>query len=215
MPQEILKTLEEWIDPKHTALVVIDPQNDFCASDGAAARLMGTDVSRIQKAVQPLNAFIETARKAGLMIVWTRSLVDLNKTRPSFRARSFMLDENVRNIKVVREGSDGADWYSEVVKPLPDEHIITKYHYDAFEDTDLDLLLGWHQIKTLLMTGFLANVCVETTARHGYIKGYYIVAVSDCTDTATEQEQEATLYNIKKYFGKVATSDEIKKAWGQ
>jgi ureidoacrylate peracid hydrolase len=78
MPQEILKTLEEWIDPKHTALVVIDPQNDFCASDGAAARLMGTDVSRIQKAVQPLNAFIETARKAGLMIVWTRSLVDLN-----------------------------------------------------------------------------------------------------------------------------------------
>ena len=214
MPQEILGTLEEQIDPKHTALVVIDPQNDFCATDGAAARLMGSDVTRIQAAIQPLNSFIKMAREAGLMIVWTRSLVDPDKARPSFKARGFMLDAKVKDIEVVREGSDGAEWYSEVVKPLPDEYVITKYHYDAFEDTDLALLLGSQGIKTLLMTGFLANVCVETTARHGYIKGYYIVVVSDCTDTATEQEYDATLYNIKKFFGKVASSDEISKVWG-
>ncbi len=213
MPQEILGTLEEQIDPKHSALVVIDPQNDFCAADGAAARLMGLDVSRIQSVIQPLNAFIKMAREAGLMIVWTRSLVDPDKARPSFKARSFILDAQAKNIDLVREGSDGAEWYTEVVKPLPDEYVITKYHYDAFEDTDLALLLGSRGIKTLLMTGFLANVCVETTARHGYIKGFYIVVVSDCTDTATEQEYEATLYNIKKYFGKVATSSEIKKVW--
>ncbi len=214
MRQEILGTLEEQIDHKHTALVVIDPQNDFCATDGAAARLMGSDVTRIQNAIQPLNAFIKMAREAGLMIVWTRSLVDPDKARPSFKARGFMLDAKVKDIEVVREGSNGAEWYSEVVKPLPDEYVITKYHYDAFEDTDLALLLGSQGIKTLLMTGFLANVCVETTARHGYIKGYYIVVVSDCTDTATEQEYDATLYNIKKFFGKVASSDEISKVWG-
>jgi nicotinamidase-related amidase len=213
MPQEILGTLEEQIDPKHTALVVIDPQNDFCAADGAAARLMGLDISRIQSVIQPLNAFIKMAREAGLMIVWTRSLVDPDKARPSFKARSFILDAQAKNIDLVREGSDGAEWYTEVVKPLPDEYVITKYHYDAFEDTDLALLLGSRGIKTLLMTGFLANVCVETTARHGYIKGFYIVVVSDCTDTATEQEYEATLYNIKKFFGKVASSGEIKKVW--
>ena len=213
MPQEILGTLEEQIDPRHTALVVIDPQNDFCATDGAAARLMGSDVSRIQSAVKPLNSFIKRAREAGLMIVWTRSLVDPDKARPSFKARGFMMDAKVKDIDVVREGSDGAEWYSEVGKPLPTEYVITKYHYDAFEDTDLGLLLGSRGIKTLLMTGFLANVCVETTARHGYIKGYYIVVVSDCTDTATEREYEATLHNIKKFFGKVATSDEIKKVW--
>ncbi len=214
MRQEILGTLEEQIDPKHTALVVIDPQNDFCATDGAAAKLMGTDVTRIQSAIQPLNAFIKMAREAGLMIVWTQSLVDPNKARPSFKARSFMLDAKAKGIEIVREGGEGADWYTEVVKPLPDEYVITKYHYDAFEDTDLALLLGVRGIKTLLMTGFLTNVCVETTARHGYIKGYYIVVISDCTDTATEQEYDATLYNIKKFFGKVATSEEIKKVWG-
>ena len=43
MPQKILKTLEEQVEPGHTALTIIDPQNDFCATDGAAARLMGLD----------------------------------------------------------------------------------------------------------------------------------------------------------------------------
>ena len=43
MPQKILETLEEQVKPEHTALIIIDPQNDFCATDGAAARLMGWD----------------------------------------------------------------------------------------------------------------------------------------------------------------------------
>ena len=124
-----------------------------------------------------------------------------------------MMDAKTKNIEVVREGSHGSDWYPEVGKPLPDEYVITKYHYDAFEDTDLGLLLGSLGVKTMLMTGCMANVCVETTARHGYIKGYYIVLVSDCTDTITEAEYLATLNNIKKYFSKVATSSDITKIW--
>ncbi len=45
MSQEVLGILEEQIKPEHTALVVIDPQNDFCADDGAAAKLLESDVS--------------------------------------------------------------------------------------------------------------------------------------------------------------------------
>ena len=108
---------------------------------------------------------------------------------------------------------EGAEWYSEVTKPLPNEHVVDKWHYDAFEDTNLDLLLSSRGIKTLLMTGFVANVCVETTARHGYIKGYYTVLVSDCTDSPTQQEYESTVFNIGNYFGSVATSAEIVKIW--
>ena len=65
----------------------------------------------------------------------------------------------------------------------------------------------------MLLTGFVANVCVETVARHGYIKGYYIVLVSDCTDASTQHEHESAVFNIKNYFGKVATSFEITKIW--
>ena len=112
-------------------------------------------------------------------------------------------------IQLVNEQEDGSDWYSEVVKPKEDEYVITKYHYDAFEDTDLDLLLKGQGIRTLLFTGFTTNVCVESTARHGYIKGYYVVVASDCTETVTQNEYDASIVNINTYFGKTATSDEI------
>jgi len=213
MLNEVLMKLEEQIVPGHTALLIIDPQNDFCASNGAVPRIMGFDVSRVQGAVERLNPFIERAREERLMIVWTRSIVAMDRARVSFRARNVMKESTEMNIGFVENGCEGSDWYSGVVKPLPEEYVITKYHYDAFEDTNLDLLLNSMGIKTLLFTGFNTNVCVETSARHAYIKGYYIVAVSDCTDTATKQEWEASLYTLKTYFGKVTTSQEIINIW--
>ena len=213
MTQKILSTVEEQIDPEHTALIIIDPQNDFCAKDGAVVRLMGWDVTRIQSTVRRLNRFIDRVRQEQLLIVWTRTIVDAYRARPSFKARSFIGDARARGIELVKEGLDGSDWYEEVTKPLPDEYVITKYHYDAFEDTNLELLLNSNGIKTLLFTGFITNVCVETSARHAYIKGYYPVVISDCTDAATEQEHEATLFNLKTYFGKVASSSDIDEIW--
>jgi len=212
MPQEILDSLEEQVNPKHTALIIVDPQGDFCADDGAMSR-MGKDISRMQGAVQRLNPFIQRARETGLKIVWTRSIAVPDKARPSYRARDIVREAIAKGIAFVKEGSYGADWYSEIIKPLPDEYIITKCHYDAFEDTDLDLILSSGGIKTLLLTGFVANVCVETLARRGYIKGYYIVLVSDCTDSFTEREFRSTVYNIENYFGRVATSAEIMNIW--
>ena len=65
----------------------------------------------------------------------------------------------------------------------------------------------------MLFTGFATNVCVETTARDGYIKGYYVVLVSDCTEAYTRQEYESAVFNIKTYFGKVATTNDVIRIW--
>lgn len=207
MTQDV--TLDDLVQPKHTVLVIIDPQKDFCASDGAVARLYGRDVSRVQAAVQRLNPFVQKAREMKVMTIWTRSVLAANKIRPTHRFRR----SSTGDIPIAKEGSDGVTWYSEVTKPLPDEYIITKRHYDAFEDTELDLVLRSNGVKTLVFTGFTTNVCVETTARHGYIKGYYIILVSDCTDAFTQREYESSVFNIEKYFGRVATSSELVKAW--
>jgi len=208
--KSLLKTLVEQIAPKHTALLVIDPQNDFLASNGALARA-GFDVKRMQSAVPRLNHFIQKAREAGVTVIWVRIIHDSERMVPS---QKVMWGEGDA-IAVVKKGSQGIDWYSEISGRLPNEHVITKWNYDAFESiTGLDLLLRNRGIRTLLLTGFGANVCVETTARHGFIKGYYIVLVSDCTDAATQQEYEATVFNIKNFFGKVATSNEIVSTWG-
>lgn len=209
MREEIYKTLEGQVNPKHTTLIVVDAQKDFLASDGAMAKDLEIDISRMQNTVPRLNLFIETARKLGIMIVWTKGIIDPGKSMHNLR----ILWGEESDIKVCKCGTDGVEFYSEITQPLPREHVIKKWGYDAFENTDLDLVLRCNGIKTLLLTGFGTNVCVESTARHGFTKGYYIVLVSDCTDTITKNEYKATLFNIKNYFGKVASSEEVIKAW--
>jgi ureidoacrylate peracid hydrolase len=54
---------------------------------------------------------------------------------------------------------------------------------------------------------------VETTARDGFMNDYYVVLLSDCTATSTVEDQEATLRNIRTYFGVVVDSKEVIACW--
>lgn len=204
---EVLKELKEIVNPAHTALIIVDPQHDFISSQGFMARL-GLDMSRIQAAVPRLNNFIEQCRKAGVLVVWIKEIFAESKMLPNLKAIWGGVDD-----WIIKEGGPGIEWHKEMTQPKEGEPVVTKWNYDAFENTELDLLLQTNGIKTLLMTGFTSNVCVETTARHGFIKGYYIVAVSDCTDAPTKEEYESAMLNIRIYFGKVATSEEIAALW--
>jgi nicotinamidase-related amidase len=209
MTEKLLKTLDEVADPAHSAIIIIDPQHDFCSERGAMAQRFGFDMKEIKEAVPRLNAFIETCRKADVPVIWVREIFADDKMHANQKALWGSGDE----IWLIREDGKGIDWYEGMTNPKPGERVITKWQYDAFEDTDLHLLLQGRGIKTLLMTGFTTNVCVETTARHGYIKGYHIVLVSDCTSAPTQAEYDSGVFNIKTYFGKVATSEELAKSW--
>ncbi len=206
---KIMKDLKEIVNPEHTALIIIDPQHDFCSSEGAMSKTLGLDMSRIQAAVPRLNKFIEKCREAGVYVVWINEIFADNKMLPNQKA----LWGGGNDIWLIKENSPGIEWYKEMIKPKTDEPVITKWQYDAFEDTALHLLLQSKGIETLLMTGFTSNVCVETTARHGYMKGYYIVAVSDCADAPTKAEHDAAMFNLKTYYGNVVTSEEIVALW--
>jgi ureidoacrylate peracid hydrolase len=63
------------------------------------------------------------------------------------------------------------------------------------------------------MTGVGTNVCVESTARDGFMLDYNIVFLSDCTATGKVEAHEATLANMRNHFGIVATSDEVLAVW--
>lgn len=196
-------------DPDHTALIIIDPQHDFCSPEGAMAQRFGFDMKEINEAVPRLNDFIEACRSAGVLVVWVREIFADDKMRPNQKA----LWGGGDDIWLIREDGHGIDWYDRMIEPRPDEPVITKWQYDAFEDTDLHLLLQSRGIETLLMTGFTTNVCVETTARHGYIRGYHILLVADCAGAPTPAEHESAVFNIGTYFGKVVNSGDLVSAW--
>lgn len=209
MSAKLLKSLAEIANPTHSALIIIDPQHDFCSERGAMAQRFGFDMQEIKEAVPRLNAFIERCRRAGVLVVWVREIFADARMWPNQKAQW----GGGEDIWLIREGSKGIEWYEGMIAPAPGEPVITKWQYDAFEDTELNLLLQSRGIETLLMTGFTTNICVETTARHGYIKGYYIVLVTDCTGAPTLAEYESAVFNIKTYFGRVASSDEVVQTW--
>ena len=220
MAEKVLRTLGEQVAPGHTALIIIDLQEDFVGNGGYGAVCLGWDVSRMQTAMRRLNQFITKARQAGVMVVWVRTTYASEMLTPNVKASWWHMGGggqippgNSPRPTLVKEGTDGARWWSEMTEPLPSEYVITKWHYDAFEDTSLDLLLRSTGIKTLLMTGVQTNACVETATRHAFTKGYYVVLVSDCTDTGSQQEYDATMLNVRNRFALVASSSEVLQAW--
>ena len=68
-------------------------------------------------------------------------------------------------------------------------------------------------MENLIFVGVTTNVCVESTARDGYMRDYHIVVVEDCTASYSEEPHQATLANIRRAFGRVATTDEIVSVW--
>lgn len=204
----MLSTLVEKVEPKHTALIIVDVQNDFCHPDGAVAK-SGQAVSDAQAMVPRLMELIEAARSGGTLVVFVQ--VTHNELNSSEVWREKQLrSEHIPNCV---EGTWGAEFY--MIVPIPREPIVTKHRYSAFAGTNLDLILRSNGIKTLVMTGVSTNVCVESTARDGFMHDYYIVFVSDCTAAYGIDRHLSTLANIESNFGIVVSDEELMSVWSK
>jgi ureidoacrylate peracid hydrolase len=212
----VLGTLEEKVAPQHTAVVVIDMQNDFCASGGLVSR-DGRDISAAQAMAKRLPQLLESARRAGALVVFVRCLY----TRDGNPYLSDVwLEQAARerrggytSIPVCREGSWEGDWYDEV-RPQAGDIVVTKHRYDAFQGTDLDLVLRSHGIRTTVLTGVVTNVCVETTARAAFVRDYYVALVEDGCAAYVPEDHEQTLRNIRRFFGVTPSIRELCAIWG-
>lgn len=201
------KTLAEKVAPEHTALLVIDVQNDFCHDEGIQAR-RGLATSFAQEMVPRLQKFLDEARRYKTFIVFVRTILTEWSISPVSHERQMRFPEHLRLLCV--EGW-GTEFYQ--VSPQEGECVVTKHRYSAFQGTDLELILKSRGIKTLILTGVATGVCVESTARHGYMEDFYIVLATDCAAARSIEEHNAAISNIDKYFGTVATSKEIVSAW--
>lgn len=210
-----LGSLKEKVRPAHAALLVVDMQNDFCASGGLISK-DGRDISAAQALGKRLPAFIEAARRAGVMVVFIRCVYTSER---NFYLSDVWLEQAARKreggytrIPVCRDASWEGDFYGDV-RPQPGDVIVSKHRYNAFHNTDLDLILRSNGIRTVLLTGVVTNVCVETTAREAFVRDYYVVAVDDGCAAYVEADHVASLSNIDRFFGQVATIAQISALW--
>jgi ureidoacrylate peracid hydrolase len=195
------------VAPGSTALVVIDVQNDFCAKGGYYDKT-GADLSFAASAVDRLVRLIDAARDAGVRVIYARNHYDPVYISEAQKAR---LRRVGWDIPYCRQGTWGADFYR--VAPRPDEVIVTKHRFDAFYGTDLEVVLRVNKIQNLLMTGVATNVCVESTLRSAFFRDFEVVVVEDCCAARNLRAHEATLDNVRQFFGMVASADEVEQLW--
>jgi ureidoacrylate peracid hydrolase len=212
----VLRTLNEKIDPKHAALVVVDMQNDFCHPNSPFARKSGKDVSMAETMAPRLVGLIEAARAAGVQVIFTQdshkegNISDVQREE-WLRTHARMNPEDEPSI--CEEGSWGEEFYE--VSPKDGDLVVRKHRYSAFINTDLNLILRSNQIQSLIMTGVATGGCVESTARDGFMLDHYIVFVEDCCATSTVDRHNAAVAAIRDTFGVITTADEIMKAWSR
>ena len=100
------------------------------------------------------------------------------------------------------------------VIPLEGEIVVPKYRYSGFFSTHLDSYFRAENIRTLVLTGLATNVCVETTARDGFMLDYSIVIPRDMTEGTSVEAKKWSLFNIDTFFGEVVDSIDLLNCWG-
>lgn len=200
----MLRTLSEKIDPKHTVLMVIDMQNDFCHEDGSKAH-DGADVRPVQAIIPTLVGLVDRARAVGVPVLFTQAVHNPWTDSPVRIERHIDREPNCV------EGTWGADFYGS--QPTPSDYIIKKARYSAFVGTDLEMVLRQRGVKTVIVTGTATNTCVESTARDAFMRDFYVVAVEDCCAQSNMRSHAASLEALEGTFGVVHRADDLLNAW--
>ena len=188
------------VDPRRTALIVIDMQNAFVA-EGAPFETPGA-----RTMLPRLERLIQFAREHRMPIVWTQS-----DHRPPYGGLMLRKFPVIREGRVLWSGEPSFDMYPNMLQPEEGalEYRIVKHKFDAFFETNLDAILRYHNVHTLIVTGTATNACCESTARTAFMRDYLVAFPSDANATFDPAMHEATLRNIELLFGRVMTSDEL------
>jgi len=161
------------IDPKKTAMIVVDMQNDFVAS-GAA---METPAAR--QIVPKIAEALRICRDAGIKIIYT---AHVHRRDGCDMGLFDDLHPPIANRDALVDGTPGVEVYPDLA-PAPGEHVIKKHRYSGFFGTDLDIILQEWSIDTVIISGTTTENCCHATARDAMFRNYRVVFLSDATAT--------------------------------
>jgi ureidoacrylate peracid hydrolase len=207
--RSIMNEPAEILSPAHTALIVIDLQNDFVADNGSVAAA-GNDPSAIQAIVPTLQRLVAGARAAGVLVVHIQTLV-LAGHRSDSDSWLFSKLKGVSSAEWCLEGTWGAEIIPELA-PAPGEPVVTKFRSSSFINTNLDLILRSNGIRTVVICGEQTPGCVDATLRDSTFYDYYNALVEDAIAAYRKDLHEAALV-VQRARHQVLTSDELLALW--
>ena len=216
------------IDPRQTAVIVVDMQNDFGADGGMFARA-GIDMSGIRAAVAPTARVLVAARQAGMPVVYLKmgfadDLSDAGGPEAPNRVRH-LVAWGVGQPVIAPDGGESRvlirdTWNTDILPeltPEPGDRIVYKHRFSGFFETELDAILRQMGITSLVFTGCTTSVCVESTLRDAFFRDYRCLLLADCTAEPVghglpRSNHEATLLLVELAFGWVSDSAALVQA---
>lgn len=174
------------------AILIVDMLNDFCKPEGAMPLAEGMEV------VAPLKALISAGRAKGLPILYINDCHRAGKYDREFEKRAPHCIDGTWGAAVIDE-----------LAPNTEDYCIPKRRFSGFYQTDLDLVLRELNIKTVIVTGVVTNICVRSTCHDAFFLGYQVIVPEDCVRATGPREQESSLWDIQTHFGAVTSSGEL------
>ncbi len=202
--------LAAMIDPTHTALVVIDVQEDFVGPGGAMARI-GVDMSGVEPALRRIEQLIAAARAAGAVVAFARVVSSPETDSNALKLLNARKGRPPQSIGVCRDGHPGSAYYR--VRPEPGDIEQPKRLYNTFHDTDFDEKLRARGVDTLVMVGFTTDCCVDATSRDAFHRDYSVFVVSDATDAYSPDLHVGALKALQKNCALLVDTAAVLGAW--
>lgn len=191
------------LDPRRSALILLDYQNYSVHPDGYWAKAVPGSAERAAPAVERTTRALAAARTAGLTLIhvqnaWREGHPDVNPHTP------WQADAKAAGRST--EGSWGIEFY-EPLAPVDGELVVRKRAVSGFVGTELDRLLLIHGISTVVIAGIVTNFAAEGTARDASDRGYRVIVLSDCCESVSDEWHSFSITQILPLLSEVVTAD--------
>jgi ureidoacrylate peracid hydrolase len=192
------------LEPRRTALIVVDLQNGFMDDDvGHAVCPAARDI------VPAVNRLASAARDAGGGVFWIKNTFDATcETEWSVMQDMATPDARARRAASMSENTKGHELWP-MLDVRSEDEIIKKYRFSAFLPgaSPLPDRLRARGFDTVLITGTVTNICCESSARDAMMTNFRVIMVSDGNAAMTPEEHTASLTAFYLTFGDVMDTD--------
>jgi nicotinamidase-related amidase len=200
------------VDPKTTAVVLIEFQNDF-TSEGGVLHGAVSEVMDSTGMLDNTKKLAGAARDAGATVM--HAPITFAEGYNEISSHPYGILKGVVDGKAFIKGSWGAAIVDDLAPADGDIVIEGKRGLDTFASTNLDFILRSKGITTIAIAGFLTNCCVESTMRSGYENGYKVITLSDClAATSAEEHDNALQYDFPMFSEPMASTDFVAELTG-
>lgn len=205
---DILDTIEELVDPKHTALVLWD-----------FAKRIAKNTFNQDGMVANTHKLLTAARANGVRTFWSlqNNMYLVGDTGgPAVRLRMKRRHQPISDILKLPEPAHPAprDEIVDILKPREHEIVFDKFSPNAFLGTSFEWWLKKYGIKTVVLTGINVATGISGTAREATNLGYYAVVVRDCVGTDSQADYDIAMASIECLFD-VVTADDLVAVWNK